>query len=198
MTIDFFSAIHRVLVIAWQNGRLARWKTHHFSEKIRNWWAMGSGGMGTGGRGHPAPRYGAAHHMAFGCGHAHLTVMAKRVGVTWVGRTEVRRNESTQGFFNILRQSVVGRPRILYQIVWVVILGKKKNWYQVTFKISFKVALSNLNLNLLLQCLFSCLQPRHLNQDHLFRQHPPRLEFWKKRYVWIFFHSTLKYANSTF
>ena len=88
---------------------------------------MGSGGMGTGGRGHPAPRYGAAHHMAFGCGHAHLTVMAKRVGVTWVGRTEVRRNESTQGFFNILRQSVIGRPRILYQIVWVVILKKEKN-----------------------------------------------------------------------
>ena len=51
--------------------------------------------MGTGGRGHPAPRYGAAHHMAFGCGHAHLTVMAKRVGVrtrmVMVGhRTEVR------------------------------------------------------------------------------------------------------------
>ena len=55
---------------------------------------MGGGRVGPGSGGsHPTSRYGPAHHVGFGgCGHAHLTVMAKRVGVTrvMVGRTEVR------------------------------------------------------------------------------------------------------------
>ena len=80
MTINFLGAIHWVLVIRWQNWRLASGKAHHFSKPVSHGWGSGCAG-------HPAPSSSRhptgdarspTHHVTFDM-HSHLTVMAERV-----------------------------------------------------------------------------------------------------------------------
>lgn len=85
MAINFLGAIHRVLVIRWQNWRLARGKAHHFSEPfIDCGCARSRAGHPHAPAGHAGRTGGHAssgnstHHVAFDV-HSHLTIMAEGV-----------------------------------------------------------------------------------------------------------------------